>query len=169
MDGEAITHEQLTRIFWLDLEAGRLFWRDPPKNHRGLVGEEAGGPRRGRGGKSYWVICIGKRAYKRGRLIFFAIHGRLPSPCLDHISGDSLDDRPRNIREATVTENAWNHKKRRRRINLPMGVRLIPHSGRFEARISVNKKQIHLGAFDTPEEAATVYAAKRKEFFRDFA
>lgn len=45
----------------------------------------------------------------------------------------------------------------------------LTSSGRFQARISLNKKQIHLGAYDTPQEAAAIYVAKHKELFNEFA
>lgn len=122
-----------------------------------------------RGGKRYWVIKISRTSFKRGRLIFLAAHGRLPTPCVDHDNGDSLDDRKSNLREATVIQNAWNHKKRARRIDLPMGVRVLRESGRFQARISFHGRQIHLGAYDTPEQAHDVYLAKRKELYREWA
>lgn len=161
--------ELLRHLFRIDDVSGKFFWKNPPHTHPRLLGLEAGGPRRSHNGKEYWVIRIGGIGHKRGRLMHLAIHGELPIPCVDHINGDSLDDRPPNLRQATVTENAWNHKKRARKQALPMGVRLIPASGRFQARIGVNKKQIHLGSYDTPEEAAAVYAAKRKEYFHEFA
>lgn len=161
--------ERLDVLFFIDKVEGKFFWRAPPKAHPRLQGLEAGCPRPTHSGKKYWVIRINRRAYKRGHLMYLAVHGRLPAPCVDHINGNSLDDRPENLRQATATENAWNHKKRARKQALPMGVRLIPGSGRFQARIGVNKKQIHLGAYDTPEEAAAVYAIKRKEYFNEFA
>lgn len=159
----------LLNLFDVDIETGRLYWRAPSKYHREKAGMEAGNEQPSRNNKIYWVVSINGRKYRRGRLIFCILHDRFPEPCLDHINGNSLDDRPCNLREATITENAWNHKTRRRRIPLPMGVRLIPHSGRFEARISHHGKQFHLGAFDTPEEAAAVYQLKRKVLYGDFA
>lgn len=163
-----LSREQVLDLFKVDLETGRLFWRHPPYNHPRLEGSEAGGARANRS-KSYWVIKIGRIAFKRARLIFLVAHGRWPEPCVDHINGNSVDDRLANLREATVTENAWNHKHRARSANLPMGVRRLNGSGRYQARISVNKHQIHLGAFDTPEEAHSVYLNKRKEYFGEFA
>lgn len=158
----------IQNLFDADLQAGRLFWRRPSKFHIEKVGSEAGSARTTHSGKAYWIIKINGRAWRRAHLIFCVAHGRMPSPCTDHINGDSLDDRLDNLREATVTQNAWNHKRRARRINLPMGVRLTG-AGRYQARITCHKKQIHLGAFDTPEQARLVYLAKRKELFGEFS
>ena len=164
-----VSKERVLEALSVDLGAGRFFWAKPSKFHSEKIGMEAGCSRKGHSGKHYWVIRIDGVSHKRGHLVFLIVHGRFPSPCLDHINGDSLDDRPCNIREATILQNAWNHKPHARRIKLPMGVRIISCSGRYQARISYKKKQIHLGAFDTPEEAANVYQSKRKELYREFA
>lgn len=163
-----IVQPRIMELFRLDLDGGRLFWRAPPKNHSRLLGQEAGTPRKSGSGKFYWYVKIDGHAYKRAQLIFAAVYGRWPTPICDHKDGDSLNDRPGNLREATVLQNNWNHKHRARRIDLPMGVRRVA-SGRFQARISLCGNQIHLGAYDTPQQAAAVYAAKRKELFGEYA
>jgi hypothetical protein len=155
-------------LFDVDFETGEFFWISPPKYHKDLIGKRAGCIQPSHNGKLYWVIQIDGIKYRRGRLMFLLTHGCFPSPCLDHINGNSLDDRPSNIREATITQNAWNHKTRKRKIKLPMGVRNTKN-GNYEARISCNKKQIHLGCYHTPEEAHTVYMSKRKELYADFS
>lgn len=163
-----ISRRELYKIFCVDLQRGKLFWKTPPKPRAGLVGLEAGTVRESRCGKKYWIVKLGGRAYGRAHLIFLAANGRYPRPMVDHRDGDSLNDRPSNLRDATRTQNAWNHKGRKRRIDLPMGVRLTK-SGRFAARISFHGKQIHLGAFNTIDEASFVYAVKRQKLYGEFA
>lgn len=163
-----IDREALLRIFILDSATGQLFWGVAPRTHPRLAGKEAGFSRMSKGNKAYWVVRVGGVAHKRARLIFMMLHGHWPTPCIDHIDGNSLNDVPGNLREATITENAWNHHKRSRRIKLPMGVRNTV-SGKYGARISFNKQQIHLGSYDTPAQASEVYQAKRKELYGQFA
>ena len=153
----------------VDPEAGKIIWREPPSNHPRLRGLLAGSPRKTRG-KIYWHIKYNRFAIKRSWLIFLWTHGRWPTDCLDHADGNSENDAIGNLREATVLQNAWNHKKRARPTasNLPMGVRPTPQ-GRFEARIGYRKTQIHLGAFETVEKATAAYVAKRQELYNDFA
>jgi len=159
---------KIESMFRIDFEKGAFYWERPPKFHNDMIGKEAGCIQPTHNGKAYWVIQINGVKYRRGRLMFLVLYGRFPYPCLDHINGDSLDDRPLNIREATVMQNAWNHKKRNRKIKLPMGVRNTKN-GRYEARISCNKKQIHLGCYSTPEKAHSIYMVKRKELYADFS
>jgi hypothetical protein len=155
--------------FIVDSDRGILVWLVPPKNHGRMLGKEAGSVRNGRSGKNYVHVKKDRIALKRGWLIFLWVNGRWPNGCIDHINGNSTDDRSVNLREATITENAWNHKSRKRRIQLPMGVRTTKGVFGYQARISYRKQQIHLGTFKTVEDARSAYLAKRQELYREFA
>ncbi len=163
---ERITPEELSLLLRLDDEAGKVFWLKVPWNHSEKYGKEAGNKTPNRG-KFYWVVRIHGKSYKRSHIVFCLKYGRWPVQCIDHMNGDSLDDRSKNIREATTTQNAWNHKGRAKKSSIPMGVR-IGRSG-FEARIGFNKKLIFIGSFGTPEEASDAYQVKRKELYGEFA
>jgi hypothetical protein len=163
-----ITKHDLIELFDVYSDEGKFVWKNVSKHHKRLNGQEAGCPALNQNGKTYWNIKINNKRYKRSRLMFLYVYGEFPNPCVDHINGNSLDDRIENLREATVIENAWNHKKRKRKINLPMGVRNMAN-GKFQARISYKGKQLHLGVFDTPDEAKAIYETKRKELYGKFA
>ena len=160
--------EQILKRLRFDKETGQFFWIKPSKYHLDLIGKVAGCIGRSNPNKKYWVIKLNGKAYKRARLVYLITHGKWPEPCVDHINGNSLDDRPENLRQASIMENAWNHKKRARRIQLPIGVRNLA-SGKFQARIGYCGKQIHLGAFQSPNEASAAYQSKRKELYGQFA
>lgn len=152
----------------LELETGKLFWIQPPKKHPDLIGKEAGCLQKNKTTKHYWVVQVDGKKYRRSQIVFYLANGYWAKPCIDHINGDSTDDRPTNLRQATITQNAWNHKKRARRIQLPIRVRKLA-SGKFQARIGYFGKQIHLGSFQSPDEASTIYQSKRKELYGQFA
>jgi len=154
------------QLFEIDAVAGRIFWKNPPKNHPRLKGVEAGCPRLGRNGKIYWIIKINGRPHYRGHLIFTYMNGRPPHPLLDHRDGDSLNDKIDNLRDATHEQNVWN-RKRRRSAALPMGVRRF--RDKFQARIVFRKKYIHLGTFNTAEMAEAAYLSRRRDLYGDFA
>lgn len=162
-----LTQQRLRSIFLYAPRKGVFYWIDPPSTHGDLVGEEAGSLAYANG-KPYHSIQIGGRKIKRSRLAFLWMEGRCPSDQIDHINGDSTDDRWLNLREATATENAWNHKTRSKRSSLPMGVRTTS-AGRFTARIGYCGKQIALGTFDTAEEAAHAYQNARVKFYGTYA
>lgn len=154
-------NEKLT----IDLQTGIFYWKNPPKFHSELIGKVAGNKQK-TNNKSYWVIKINAKKYKRSRLVFLYLNKKFPNHCIDHINGDSLDDRPENLREVTVTQNAWNHKGRKKSTNLPMGIRF--QSNKYVARISCNKKSITIGKFDKLEDAHLAYINKRKELFGEY-
>lgn len=160
--------DQLRELFTFDAETGRLFWKVASKHNPSRLGLEAGSPRKGRGGKFYWVIKINGRAMRRGRIVFAITQGRWPSPCVDHADGNSLNDRPSNLREATRQQNNWNIKARKKKSSLPMGV-AKNRCGRFAAQIGFCGRRMTIGTFSTEQEASEAYRAKRKELFGEFA
>jgi hypothetical protein len=153
-----LRYEPLTGVF---------VWLKPSPYHSEKTGREAGTFTPSRAGKLYCNITIGGKKLKRSRLAWLYMTGEWPTNQVDHINGNSCDDRWANLREATATQNAWNHKHRARRISLPMGVREL--SGRYQARLAVNKQMIHLGCFDTPEEASATYQQAREVHYGEFA
>lgn len=157
----------MSNHFAVHPERGQLVWVVPPKNHPRLLGADAGGLRRDHRGKRYCYIKKDGRSLKRGWLIFLWVYGRWPNECIDHVDGDSANDCITNIREATVTQNSWNHKSRRKASPLPIGVRRM--RDKFQARIAYNKTMLHLGVFNTPDEAHSVYLTKRMELYGEFA
>lgn len=161
-----LSQEQISNLFTIDFAAGKVFWKNVAKEHARLNGQEAGAPRVST--KPYWVIKVQKRAYRRAQIILAAATGVWPAECVDHISGDSLDDRPENLRHATVSQNAMNHKSRAKKAPEPMGVRLTA-SGKYQARIALNKRQLVIGVFESAGAASAAYQAARKEMFREFA
>lgn len=156
-------------VFDLEAETGRLFWKKPPKNHAEKVGAEAGYLNIGKGkNKSYWQVRAFNRTFKRSRVVFYMTHGRWPEPLVDHENGNSLDDRPGNLREGNYSQNAVNSCDKARIYDLPRGV-YKTLQGKFMARLTVSGSTKSLGVFSTPEEASAVYSAARKESFREFA
>lgn len=164
----AVSVAYILKRLRIDMETGRAYWLDATKHHRNLVGKEAGGARLHHTGKRYWIIKIDGIPHRRSQLIFAAATGSWPEDQVDHKDGDSLNDRPGNLRPATQMQNAWNHKGRKRKANLPMGIRKLP-SGKYQARLAVNKRMNNLGIFATIDDAVSVYRNARNEHFGEFA
>jgi hypothetical protein len=97
------------------------------------------------------------------RLILDAPAGEL----VDHINGNGLDNRRENLRLATVAQNTRNSRQRRGSAAGYKGVRR--RGDKWQARIAVNSKQIHLGVFSSKEEAAQAYDTAAREHFGEFA
>lgn len=85
---------------------------------------------------------------------------------VDHINGNPLDNRRRNLRVCTQSQNGANRPRMRR--DGYRGVRLL--KGKYwSARITYQNKGIHIGCFPTAEDAARAYDAKALELFGEFA
>lgn len=154
-----------------DPSIGIMIWRDTPCHRNARAGSEAGCIIRSYDRLRVYrfvTITINRQKYKRSRLAFVWMTGEWPEHQIDHINGNSLDDRWCNLREATALQNAWNHKRRAKSSSLPMGIRTNP-SGRYSARLQVNKKMIQIGTFDTIKEAENAYATARKKYYGEFA
>lgn len=156
-------------VFELDEDTGSLFWKAPPKNHAEKLGAEAGFLNVGKGkNKSYWHVRAFGRTFKRSRVIFHMIHGRWPTPLVDHKNGNSLDDRPSNLREGTYSQNSANSRNKIRSYELPRGV-YSTRQGKFMAKLTVSGQSRSLGVYGTPEEASSVYLLARKDAYHEFA
>lgn len=86
---------------------------------------------------------------------------------VDHRDGDGLNNTRLNIRVCTRTQNQQNQSGKLNRIGRYKGVYLF--QGKHRARICVNKKEIYLGGFATPEDAAHAYDAAAQLHFGEFA
>ncbi len=96
-----------------------------------------------------------------------------PKIPVDHVNGDSLDNRRENIRVATTQLNAANRGKQKNNTSGYKGVFQRKESyyktPRYRAMIRVNQKLIRLGTFEDPEEAAKAYDKAAVEHFGEFA
>ena len=90
-------------------------------------------------------------------------------PHVDHINGNPLDCRRVNLRPCSRSENLQNQKRRADNTTGFKGVGLHSQSNRFRARISVGGREVHIGLFDTPEEAAAAITQHRNWLHKEFA
>jgi len=89
---------------------------------------------------------------------------------IDHINHNGLDNRKKNLRICTRSQNARN----RRGINKNnesglLGVSWDSSHNKWKAQIQINNKRTHLGYFDNKEDASKIFNKKSKEIYGDFA
>jgi hypothetical protein len=87
---------------------------------------------------------------------------------VDHINGDGLDNRRSNLRVCTEAENNRNRGKNINNTSGYKGVHVTPY-GKYAAAITAHGKQIRLGNFSTPEDAARAYDKAAKQHHGEFA
>ncbi len=86
----------------------------------------------------------------------------------DHINHSKLDNQRKNLRIATRRQNLQNKiNSKRKNSDVPMGVG--EHKGLWRARITVNRKEIFLGDYNTFEEAGIAYNWASLKYFKEFA
>lgn len=86
----------------------------------------------------------------------------------DHIDGDPLNNIRANLRVASFAENARNSKRPKNNTSGYKGV-WFTKDKRWRASIHVNNKTIHLGSFDTAEEAYLAYCEAAIHYHGKFA
>lgn len=88
---------------------------------------------------------------------------------VDHINGDTLDNRRSNIRGCTRSQNCINCKTNSKNISGVKGVHWHKQDRKWIARIKVNKKEVRLGAFDELSIAAMVRRQAEIKYYGEFA
>lgn len=116
----------------------------------------------------YLVVGVNFKQYKVHRLIFLMHHGYLPA-VLDHINGDTSDNRIDNLRACNKSQNACNSKIRSDNTSGVKGVCWKKGRGKWRAYIQVKGKQLHLGHFDDLELAELVVSEARELYHGKFA
>jgi hypothetical protein len=141
-----LTQEELKTLFHYDPITG-IFTYKKALSNRTRVGDWAGSVTSG-GYKRVWIHGT---TYAVHRLIWLYMTGEWPNELIDHIDGNPTNNRWNNLREATKSQNgAYSFK-------LDKGIRRRS-SGRWEARIRVDRKEIYIGSFRTKEEAKEAFA-----------
>ena len=120
-----------------------------------------------------WYFCKGY-AYRKERGVSKYMHreilGSRGKTRTDHINGDKLDNRRKNLRKCTASQNAINTGKYARAAESRYkGVSLHKKSGRWKARLFFRGKEIHIGYFSSEFKAAKAYNSEAKKRFGKFA
>lgn len=87
---------------------------------------------------------------------------------VDHIDGNTLDNRKCNLRICTYAQNALNRRPHGQASKY-RGVTWGPRQKKWRAAIQRDKKQIHLGYFKTEIEAALAFDERAKVLHGEFA
>jgi hypothetical protein len=85
---------------------------------------------------------------------------------IDHVNGDTLDNRRMNLRVCSHAENMRNRRLNRNNKSGFKGV--VCHGNKWRAEIKHNGRKMHLGIFDKKEDAARVRRDAEIKLFGDF-
>lgn len=115
------------------------------------------------------LVSYKNRTYCRTYIIWLIVHGRPPNGLVDHIDTDSFNDKLKNLREATRSQNMANSVLSKCNKSGAKGVSWNTSKKKWVASIRFNCKRINLGYFNTIEAAKIVYDTKAQELFGEFA
>ena len=102
-----ITQEELKKILHYNPETGRFTWL-ASLNNRVKIGMTAGCAKKRNCGKSYRYIKINGISYLSHRLAWLYTYKQWPAELLDHIDGNTSNNRLDNLRESTHVQNGYN-------------------------------------------------------------
>lgn len=88
---------------------------------------------------------------------------------VDHINGNSLDNRRSNLRICESKNNSWNTCSHKDGTSKYKGVFWNKQKNQWQVKICCNYKTYHVGFFDDEEEAAYSYDVVAKRFFGEYA
>ena len=159
-----ISQELVRELFDCPPEGGLVWKKKTNALSRAKIGEQAGC----RYKDGYIIVLLKKCPIPAHRIIFLWHHGWLP-PTIDHINGIKDDNRIENLRAATYSQNNMNRKSDANCHGLKGVSYSTYNKRRFRATITVNGKYIHIGVFDTAQEAHEAYCQKAKELHGEFA
>ncbi|PTR04946.1 HNH endonuclease [Nitrosomonas nitrosa] len=112
-------------------------------------------------------VVIDSIAYASTRIIWTLLFGPIPPDhVVDHIDGDTENEKLDNLRLVSIGENLRNQKKR---INNKTGIPGISiYKGKFRVDICIRGKQQYIGRFDDLESAFNArYEAGKKLGYTD--
>ena len=87
----------------------------------------------------------------------------------DHKDRNPLNNRRHNLRPANQQENNRNHSKSSINTSGVIGVGWHKTLNKWQSRIYINKKVIHLGYFDNKDAAITARLYAEQKYFKEFA
>lgn len=144
-----IAHHRLKEVIRYDPDTGNLIWIKSTGT-RSKVGAIAGS----RSPLGYVILKVDGKYYSAHRLAWFYMTSEWPNiAAVDHIDRNGFNNKWNNLRNVNRQENGRNTPARNK-----LGIKGVSQiRNRFYATITVDRKSILLGSFDSAEEAGNAY------------
>jgi len=143
MTTQILNQAKLKELLDYNPDTGGFIWRV----YRSRMAK-AGAPAGTKNDLGYVRIIVCGKQYAAHRLAWLYTHGQWPTSEIDHINQNKADNRIANLRQVTRSENCQNKSD----ATLP-GITWHKPTAKWQARIKINQKLIHLGVFQNVEDA----------------
>ena len=117
----------------------------------------------------YRILGIDDHAQYEHRLAWLYMTGEWPAEYIDHINLIKSDNRWGNLRAASRSQNKANVPLGLKNTSGYKGVCYSPRHEKWKAQIQVDRRNRHLGLFNTPEDAHAAYCFAAKSHFGEFS
>lgn len=158
----ALTQAELKEKLHYEPETGAFTWKTKRRGIKvcGVAGTYS---------HKYIAIMVNYRRYLAHRLAWLYMTGTFPDNHVDHINGDRADNRWRNLRQATRSENICNSKLRSNNRLGFKGVSKESKGAKYRIRIEKNGKCHNLHGFETAEIAHEFAMLMRETLHGEYA
>lgn len=161
-----ITQSELQKLLHYNRKTG-VFTRLTSSKGPAKKGDVAGHQTHPRG---YVQISLKSKGYYAHRLAWLYVTGNWPK-MIDHINGDTSDNRFVNLRECSMSENMQNLKRSGNSRNRSGQIGVSLHKGRWRAVIRYTdkdgkRKRMTIGHYSSPQEATAAYNSAKLTLHR---
>jgi len=162
---DLLTQEKLKELLDYDPDTGLFTWKERVGSGRDkwfnvmFAGKMAGSKKTDIKLKHYKTINVKinlnkkRYAFLAHRLAWLYMTGKWPDKQIDHINGDSTDNRWFNLRNITGSENCRNKKINNNNKSGFTGVYWRKDANKWRAAIKTHGKKISLGCFTDKQDA----------------
>lgn len=115
------------------------------------------------------ILGSGKKEIKKRIRMHRLILNAQQDKQVDHVNHNGLDNRKRNLRIVTNSQNAMNSRLRKDNTSGYKGVTWSKDKNKWQAQIAINKKYINLGRYSSIQEASLAYQEASKLYHGEYA
>lgn len=162
METEKLTRSRLCELLDVDLEKGTFVWKHT-MGGKAKKNQEAGSLTT----QGYVQVRLDQQDYLAHRLMWFYVYGAFPVFQIDHIDRDRTNNSVTNLRVATPKQNGENRALKSNNSSGFKGVyfRKDLISKPWHASIMNNRKTIHIGFFETLDDAIQARRIAEDKYF----
>lgn len=143
---------------------GKVYWKTNAGNNK-TAGKRAGTECKKSRRR---FILINKIAYMEHHIVYILCKNVVPEE-IDHIDGDSLNNKIENLRIASRAQNLQNRQVQKNSSTGFKGVFFDARRNKFFAKIGAFGKYTYLGAFESAIDAYHAYCEAAKKLHKEYA